>query len=76
MAILQACSVLFLGWDPATRAPPGSALALVCSRLLGLLSELLSSPSSYSAETRSISLLVLGLGLGLGWAALLESGSR
>lgn len=44
--------VPFLGRDPATRASPGSSLSLPFdSRLLGLLSKALSSPSSYSAET-------------------------
>lgn len=45
--------VPFLGWDPATRAPPGRSLSLSFSRLLDLLSDLLSSPSSYNLETWS-----------------------
>lgn len=63
-------SVLFLGWNPATRAPlllglllvlvlvaPGWSLSWSLSRLLllGLLSDGLSSPSSYNAETWSLS---------------------
>lgn len=41
--------------DPATRAPPapGSSRSLPFSRLLGLLSESLKSPSSYSSEMGS-----------------------
>lgn len=45
--------VPFLGWDPATRAPPDESLTLSLSRLLDLLSESLSSPSSYNLETWS-----------------------
>ncbi len=48
--------ILFLGWDPATRAPPGSSLSWSFNRLLALLSESSRSPSSYSTETWSFSL--------------------
>ena len=59
--------------DPATRAPPGCSLAPVVARLLGLLSESLSSPSSYSTETWSTSVCGRGLGAVAGDVVAAES---
>ena len=65
--------------DPATRAPPGCSWPpVVAARLLVLLPESSSSPSSYNAETWSLSSCGRGLeaGVEVEVAGLAAAGSR